>query len=94
MLNKEKKKKRKGGPEAGVSSIGKGMGQLKGSFSSMFFTGCFTSPHHSHSCSPPGNAAMEIIIISFIPMDEPKEAAKGFSVAQGAFLIVTRFNIV
>lgn len=92
MLNKEKKK-RKGGPEAGVSSMGKGMGQLKGSFLSMFFTGCFTSPHQSHSRSPPGNAAMEIILISFIPVDEPKEAAKGFSVALGAFLLVMRFNI-
>ena len=76
-----------------MSSISKGMGQLKGSFSSMFFTGCFTSPPHSHSRSPPGNAAMEIILISFIPVDEPKEAAKAFSVAQGAFLIVMGFNI-
>ena len=36
---------------------------------------------------------MEIILISFIPVDETKEAAKGFSVAQGAFLIVMGFNI-
>lgn len=36
---------------------------------------------------------MEIILISFIPVNEPKEEAEGFFVAQGAFLIVVGFKI-
>lgn len=52
----------------------------KSSFSSMSFMENLTSPWPSNLYSSSGNAtAMEMIPISFIPVNEPKEAAEAFS---------------
>lgn len=63
----------KGGPEAG------GVIHRQGKLLVTSFMGSFMSPWPSNLHSPPGNVAvMEIIPISFIPVNEPKEAAEGF----------------